>query len=237
MFAKRLVVVLMVVGLFTPFASSAIVVITNEYTLEEVMDMPNGFRVEDKVFSDWFFTDASQNGGFAPTPAGIKVVGVYLDLDGNGQLDPTIDEIGLCFTGGWSAFANQIADTVIGFKVTADDPFFLVDNTLKMIAFGTDGTGMASISENVYADDNFSELIGYKFVYDHEGGTKHEDHLDYYRPYKEIWVIKDVLVNGTGNGEAHISHFCNTFSQVPEPMTLALLGIGGIGVLLRRRRK
>lgn len=47
-------------------------------------------------------------------------------------------------------------------------------------------------------------------------------------PSKTDWIFKDI------NG---VSEFTQTFSAVPEPMTLSLIGVGllGIGILRRRR--
>ncbi len=208
-----------------------------DFTLAEVMAMPDGLRVGDKVFSDWAFQDNSDNGGLAPTPEGISVEGVFFDLNDNQLFDPLVDLIGLRFSGGWSAFSSQIADTVISYKVTADDPCLLDDLRLMMTAFGTDnqGTGMASISENVYSDPNLFNLLARRIVYDNDQGIQHLQDADFPPGYKEVWVVKDVVVNGGGSGMAHISQFYNVFSQCPEPSSLLLLGAGA--ALLIRRRK
>lgn len=207
-----------------------------EFTLEEVMAMPDGLRVGDKVFSDWVFTDDSQNGGLAPTPEGITVKGVFFDLNGNGVFDSLGDEIGLCFSGGWSAFADQIADTIIEFKVTADEPFLIVDNTLKMTAAGSAGTGQASIVEALFSDANLDNLVVRKVVFDNAQGIQHVDHAEFPPGYTELWVVKDVIVNGGGDGMAHISQFYNVFSQVPEPSSLLLLCAGAVLLFARRRK-
>ncbi len=218
-------------------APANIVTLTNEYTLEEVMtQFPNGFVVLDKVFSDWAFTANAQGGGLAPTPAGITVQGVYFDLNGSQACEPTIDEIGLRFTGGWSAGPGQLVDTVISFKVAATRPHYITDNTLKMTASGSAGTGGASISENVYSDAILSDLVAGKFVVDTPTFVQHEDHVDFSQGYSELWVVKDVNVNGGIGGAAQISEFYNTFSQVPEPASLVLLAVGVLAVIRRRRR-
>jgi hypothetical protein len=210
-----------------------------EFTLEEVMAMPGGLRVCDKVFSEWSFTDNSDNGGLAPTPAGITVEGVCFDHNQNGEVNPLVDEIGLRFTGGWSAAGMQIADTVIRYKVTSDAPFAIVDNTLWMSAGAARNGGVASITESVYTVPGPAEPLVVKMVWDSEEPGVEDNFLEcmeFDQGYTELWIIKDVQVNGgvQQEGVAAISEFYQTFSQTPEPSSLLLL-CGGAALLIRRR--
>lgn len=52
-------------------------------------------------------------------------------------------EHGLQFNGLWSAGLNDLANTTIGFKVTADYPFLIHDNTLYGAAMGAANGGLA----------------------------------------------------------------------------------------------
>jgi hypothetical protein len=211
-----------------------------DYTLAEVMAMPGGLRVADKVFSDWSFTDASDYGGLAPSPAGIRVEGVCFDANANGEVDPLVDEIGLRFTGGWLAAGGQIVDTVITYKLTVDDPYFIVDNTLWMSDGRAGNGGVASIVEAVYDVPGPAEPVVVKMVWETEEQGVEDNFLEHIvlpAPYKQLWIRKDVGVNGgvQQTGIGHISQFYQTFSQVPEPSTL-LLVCAGAALLVRRRR-
>ncbi len=239
--SARLALLLTALLVFAGSAGAAqIEVLTPVFTLEEVMAMADGLRVGDKVFSDWSYTDSSQNGGLAPAPGAITVEGVRVLYPGQ-----TDWEYGMRFTGNWSAFGKQLADTVLRYKITADDPWWIVDNTLWLSVGGAADAGQATISETVYkqyppADD--SDLVARKYVYMYEGKNHILEHIDFGGRYKELWVVKDVGVNGGNDppedpiGSAHVSEFYQTFSQIPEPGTLMLLGAGTL-LLLRRRRR
>jgi len=199
-------------------------------TLTEV-NAAGGMQVGDKLFADFFTDIAKSQGALAPGMDEIVVRGV--DVNG---------DFGLIFTGLWQALGGQLADTTITFKVTAPDGFLIKDNGLKLLAFGADNGGSVGITENVYSGPpSTSPVIANKVVsYTRNGGVEFgtlEDHKEF-TPLQEIWVIKDVGASGGVNqdGFAHISQFQQTFSQIPEPATMALLAIGGL-VLLRRRRR
>jgi hypothetical protein len=110
------------------------------------------------------------------------------------------------------------------------------------LAYGAAKGGSVSITENVYPGDPSTSLsIADKFVYyTRNNGTSFgilEDHQDF-TPLREIWIKKDVGVTGGDNeaGFAQLSQFQQTFSQIPEPATLALVLLGGLALLRRRRR-
>ena len=198
------------------------------HTLQEVIDA-GGIRVGDKEFTDWGVV-ATSEGGAAPGAGAIAVVGVVI----NG-------EYGLRFSGGWAAGPGQIADTLITYKLTCIDPNLLIsDNSLWMTAFGAAGGGLANITESVYADLDGQaplDLIAEKFVYASGDGTKVQyAHVEFPVPQRRVWVHKDVGVQGK-DGAAAISGFYQTFSQIPEPATAALLAAGVVILGVRRRRR
>jgi hypothetical protein len=110
------------------------------------------------------------------------------------------------------------------------------------------GTGLATIDESVYAsgfgagkltDLNLQLANG---VYTPSGG---EANVTFIPPQSKIWIEKDVFVSGNPDDfsdsnpgdNASITIIDQTFSQIPEPSTMALLTAGMAGLLVVRRRK
>jgi hypothetical protein len=198
--------------------------------------MNGEIRIGDKVFSDFRVTTSKTVGATAPGADAISITGVLVD-----------GEYGIRFNGGWGALSGQIADTTIGFKVTADEPNLIEDNTLFASAWGASSGGSAQITEQVYAkdpNDSFSTALANKYVYITDTLVKNKDHQVFKDEagapvaLKTIWVVKDVFATGGvgANGVATISEFYQTFSQIPEPATMSLLGIGMLALARKRSR-
>ena len=52
---------------------------------------------------------------------------------------------------------------------------------------------------------------------------------------KEIWVRTGVLVQGGTNGSAGLHEVFMLYSQVPEPATIMMLGLGALALVRMRR--
>ena len=210
------------------------------YTIKEVNDA-GGIIVFDKLFTDFTVVSTNSFGAAAPDENAIKVTGVYINSA------PVLNEWGLKFNGGWSAGAGMVADSTITFQVSIVEPYrtqgwVVVDNTLWMDAYGWAGNGFVSISENVYSADPrlgpAPQLVSPpKLVHSSAVFEDLVDQRDLTAPIQDFWVVKDVIANGsvTPGDFAHLSQFYQTFSQVPEPATLAFLALG-VAVVVRRRR-
>jgi len=238
---KKTIIALSVVLLFSNIASAVIIAKINDpndgHSLAKIIE-EEGIIVGDKLFDNFIVSTAKSEDAVAPDEDAITVFGILLD-----------GELGLRFTGGWTAGGGQVADTTLIFHVTADEPWLIHDNSLWMDGYGAESGGMASITENVFASnplEGYTPSLADKYVYyvgpnnkqlyDHKEFTDAEGNPI---ALPEIWVVKDIVVAGgspTEPGGASISQFYQTFSQIPEPGTVALVLLGSLFGLSHRKR-
>jgi hypothetical protein len=226
--SSRIILSCLIGALLVTVASAQWVPLTDSVPLSSLQGGP--FIFGDKMLSEISLSEGIGEGGaIPPTSASLLIQG--------GQ-DSVTGDYGVKFNLSWSAISNQIVSASVSFKVSilpGYDDYFIKDVAMYLTGVSANGTGGVHISETVW-DVPFGNVIASLSCSKqaNDGGAYLADRAEF-APLKEIWIYsKDISVAGGTNGSAHISEFYQFYSQIPEPMTIALLGLGGL--LLRRRR-
>ncbi len=229
---KRRVVLLscLVAVLVVSSASAGWIPVTgNPIPLSSIIGEP--FIVGDKEISEIDVFGFSAGGALAPDYDTVFVQG--------GQ-DSATGDYGLRFLLSWNAGSNQVINANLHYKVSvlpAYEDLYIKDVKLMLLGVSATGNGVVSVGETIMDQpfgDVLASLSSSKQEYD--GGSKLISSGEF-TPTKEIWIYsKDISVTGNTNGTAHLSEFYQFYSQIPEPATICLLGLGAIAVFGRRRK-
>lgn len=220
MFLRTAVAVLVGVIACAGVAQADIITYGSPVSVQSVMD--NGpLNVGGWMFSDFMVSSV----GIDPPSAGD----IFLQpASVNGQF-------GLLIQGFWMVDQLERVDTLLGFKVTPPAPHMVHQVGLQMAALGVSDGAVVSITEMVYdvPPEQATSALASLSVFYSSTGTQRLSDTATIEPQSEIWVLKDIGLSGR-QGDAHLSMFFQTY-DVPEPATMVLLTLGGLGALLRRR--
>lgn len=201
--------------------------------LDQLVD-GNSARVGDKDFTDFVYditVDLDGGDANAPAAAGVTVYGVQVGGD-----------YGLLFDGKWAVSDGASLDVLIAFQVTPSAGRWIVGNTLWIDKVDAD-EGLVAVVENVYGTDPANppaDLIASKQVHHGESGGSVDANMTHsvaFGAAAEAWVRKDILLSSFGAGSsASLGEVGQSFAQIPEAASLAILALGAIAVFLRKRR-
>ena len=174
--------------------------------------------IGDKTFSDFSYTN-TPTGGAAAVPATDVTVNPI------GPFDP-----GFRWAFGAFAATGQTNDLFFDYTVTVNAGGNLIDDAFEAVVGGRAGDGTVTLDEALDVPASLSASI--------PGSPT--DTVSF-NPTASVTVLgKDLFLFGgtTMGSNARASAVINRFSEVPEPATLALLGIGVLGLgVMRGRRK
>lgn len=235
---RKILMVFIVGGIFSLVSNTAsAVIITNgcanvnlSCTLAE-LSVGGTITIDDKLFDSWVVDDAST---VAVDFSQVDVV----------PLDDQLLNPGLSYitNGQFSVSGLDEIDIFLDFIVsTLDGSLRIKDNSLELTQFTFDNNnvgGLISIAESIFPVSGI-DLIGDKIVTaDNLFSVFNLTDSATFSPKSEILVSTSILVTGDDVIDlVNLDGFTQRFSQVPEPTTLAIMGIGLFSLVLARRSK
>jgi hypothetical protein len=145
-------------------------------------------------------------------------------------------DFGIRFSGAFVA-GGSAEDLVLGYSVeVTNSPNLISSANLLFNGAVTFGTGLAEVVEQVFTN-NPPSFYGQMFVFATATTNKLTASLPILPPQPFLSINKDVQLTAMLPAFSSISIIDQTYTQVPEPSTVALAVVGFSGLFLFRRRR
>lgn len=191
-----------------------------------------GLVVDDKLFSDFLVDGLAQGGALKPTASTVFVQGGKESVTG---------DYGLKFFLDWDAGSNQSINVNIDYKVSILPGYasYFIDGAWTLLSLaGATGSGVVAATETLWdAPLPFGDWLATLSTSWQVGGSG-LDLKDYanFAQVKQMWVNNGFTVTGGLSGTAKLNEVFQMYTQIPEPATLILLGLGSLALLRKRRQ-
>lgn len=146
------------------------------------------------------------------------------------------DDYGIQYQGGFVATDNSNMDVHLSYMVNVTNSENLISGAnLDFNGVVVGEAGLAEVTESVYTNMNY--LYGQMDVYATPTSEVLSTNMAINPPQPELDLNKDVINYAIDLSYSSISTINQSFVQVPEPSTIALIGMGLMGLLVVYRRR